>query len=292
MTTEATPDAPLSLTPTPRPPLALLLVLHAVLTAVRPALERLSGAGVIARIDDLIARGELGAVRSLLADYLPPVASADVPPTAYGAAAAALRAVLDVAGTLGAAPRKFHARVSLVGHCDLGVCYVEEERLAGADVLRCVQLCTEEPVVRWVRAQSIYNITELSEKQAAAEAREAEANRRQARARDARRRLEREEQMARVRAARAAATAIIRVDEESGDVTVEATVLDALDSRHEDLLDVLHREADVDEWEVTNLRAVDGGPYNGVCIHGGAENRRGILAAIGTLGFASVEVAS
>lgn len=172
-------NAPVS--PAPRPSLALLVLLSAVFAAVRPVFERLAGAGVCARVDELLARGELAPVRSLLADYAAPGPASDAPPAAYQVAARALVAALDVTATLGAVAareqRSFYARVSLLGHQDLGVCHVREDRLAGVEMLLVAQV-TEEPVRdHWIRPQSCYQLTEISAEEALRAVHEAVARR-------------------------------------------------------------------------------------------------------------------
>lgn len=175
-------DVPLAPSSTPatfRPPLTLLLLVAATFAAVRPIFERATSTELARVLLDLLFAGEFATARSLLVAH----AGGRAPRDAYGAgsddgslllpheaAALAVVGALDAVTRLGAeaAPRRFHGRVALNGHNDLGVCLVEEARLAGADALRCTQLCASPPVVHWVRAASIYQLTEVSAEDAAA----------------------------------------------------------------------------------------------------------------------------
>lgn len=196
-----------------RPPLTLLLLVAATFAAVRPIFERATSVELARVLVDLLLAGEFATARSLLVAH----AGGRAPRDAYAAAsdngalllpheAAALAVVgaLDAVTRLGAevAPRRFHARVALNGHNDLGVCLVEEARLAGADALRCTQLCASPPVVHWVRAASVYQITEVTDDEARdvvdAWQREREAERRQMEARIVRARTIRQELVASV----------------------------------------------------------------------------------------------
>lgn len=196
MTTDVSPPVPTST----RLPLTLLVVLAAVFNAVRPALESAATTTFCQRVAELLLAGELAAARLLLADYASPPPGPEYrgAPLAYQLAARAVLAGLDAVATLGAEtpPRTFHARVALNGHNDLGVCFVEEARLAGAEALRCTQLCAATPVVHWVRTSSLYQLTEVTEDEARdvvdAWRREREAERREV-----------EAQLARLRAIRA-----------------------------------------------------------------------------------------
>lgn len=155
-----------------RLPLTLLVVLAAVFNAVRPALESAATTTFCQRVAELLLAGELAAARLLLADYAAPPPGPEYrgAPLAYQLAARAVLAGLDAVATLGAEtlPRTFHARVAFRVGDDLGVCLVEEARLAGAEMLRCTQLCTSPPTVHWARAQSLYQLTEMSAEDAAA----------------------------------------------------------------------------------------------------------------------------
>ncbi len=168
MTTDVSPPVPT----TTRFPLTLLVVLAAVFNAVRPALESAATTTFCQRVAELLLAGELAAARLLLADYAAPPPGPEYrgAPLAYQLAARAVLAGLDAVATLGpeTPPRTFHARVALLGHTDLGLCLVEEARLAGAEALRCTQLCASPHVVHWVRAQSLYQLTEVSAEEAVA----------------------------------------------------------------------------------------------------------------------------
>ncbi len=80
-------------------------------------------------------------------------------------AAQGLLSALDVLVT-NDLPRRFHGIVKLNGHFDLGVCRVEEERLAGVMLLRCTRLETSSARVHWVASRNLYDLEELTDAQA------------------------------------------------------------------------------------------------------------------------------
>lgn len=174
-------------------PLTFLVLVNAALAAVR---DFLSAIVDVDRLSSLILAGEVGAVRAVLAPFA--ATAATPPPAAYKAAAASVLAVLDAAVQLGPErpARRFHAEVELKGHRDLGVCAVEEQRLAGTQMLCVTRLTCDPPEVHWTRADNVYDLREVTE---------ADAQRAVAEARDAREqeRREREEQLQRLRDLRA-----------------------------------------------------------------------------------------
>lgn len=174
-------------------PLTFLLLVNAVLLAVR---DLLSAIVDVDRLSSLVLAGEVAAARAVLAPFA--AAAATPPPAAYKAAASSVLAVIDAAVMLGPErpARRFHAAVALKGHRDLGFCLVEEQRLAGMQMLRATRLTTDPPEVHWTRSENVYDLREVHEDEALQAAADAAAEREKER-------REREEQLQRLRDLRA-----------------------------------------------------------------------------------------
>ena len=160
-----------------RPPLVVLMVLHTVFSAVRAALVRLVGEAIAAAAELALSQGRPSLCRSIIerAPVLPGEPSmhdSDLATVLFEALSAA-----EVAVAASTAPRSFYARVSLMGHHDLGVCHVREERLSGAETLLVSQLCEEPRKARWVNPRVVFDLEELSEGDAMAIAAEAQRER-------------------------------------------------------------------------------------------------------------------
>lgn len=177
-------------------PLTFLVLVNAALMAVR---DFLSAIVDVDRLSSLVLAGEVAAARAVLAPFA--AAAATPPPAAYKAAASSVLAVIDAAVMLGPErpARRFHAAVALKGHRDLGFCLVEEQRLAGMQMLRATRLTTDPPEVHWTRADNVYDLREVHEDEALAAAAKAYAERERERA-------EREDDAARQRERRGKAT--------------------------------------------------------------------------------------
>ena len=174
---------------TSRPPLVVLMVLHTVFYAVRAAPVRLVGEAIAATAELALSQGRPTLCRSIIerAPVLPGEPSmhdSDLATVLFEALSAA-----EVAVAASTAPRSFYARVSLMGHHDLGVCHVREERLSGAETLLVSQLCEEPRKARWVNPRVVFDLEELSEGDAMAIAAEAQRERDAERASRERRRL-------------------------------------------------------------------------------------------------------
>lgn len=179
----------MSSTSTSRPTLVVLMVLHTVFSAVRAALVRLVGEAIAATAELALSQGRPTLCRSIIerAPVLPGEPSmhdSDLVTVLFEALSAA-----EVAVAASTAQRSFYARVSLMGHHDLGVCHVRDERLSGAETLLVSQLCEEPRKARWVNPRVVFDLEELSEGDAMAIAAEAQRERDAERASRKRRRL-------------------------------------------------------------------------------------------------------
>lgn len=140
-----------------RLPLQALLLIHSAWLAVRAFFVAVDGetqAEVIARA---IVDGELGVARAYFDSYAG-TETGQGPDNARRGAALALVSLIDIQSMLARSrePKEFWAHVELLGHRNLGLCWVTEARLASVDVLRAQEA---NGTTHWIRATSIYRMT-------------------------------------------------------------------------------------------------------------------------------------
>lgn len=190
--------------------------------------------------------------------------------------------------------RTFFARVSLMGHRDLGLCRVEESSLGGQEVLRATTLTEETERVHWIRASSIWCATEVPEADALAQAEEAREERARQAAEKVRREQERAEEIAKARALRVGAFLLISTNDD-GNLELRALragpdgavgVPGALRAHQPDVQDAL-RAAKADFYAPSHL--YDRGAVIGFCFHAG-HRVVAIARAFETLGFDRIEL--
>lgn len=276
----------------PRPSLTVMLVLHAVFTALRAIFSREAGEATATRLDELIALGHLTVARAFLAPYAdePLSAHPDRVVTAVEAASRALVAAIDAAMMTAqmARGRRFYARVSLMGRQDLGVCLVVEERLGGSDMLLMEQLEHEGRPCHWVRASSCYQIAEMTESAAMKAAVAADERRREQQARDLKRTREEALRVELAKIERAKGPVIFRTVPDSDRVIVFAHAVGALESSQADVAAMLD-SLGFDDWQIRDYRVGEGRLAGFWVYDGDRERRDALFEALKGLGFPSVE---